>query len=137
MIRHLYYAGQTTIPISKICKRCVIFLNMDLHKTIDVIIEQEHKEIKNYNLFAFSVIICFLILLCYNLINGYIKDIAAALTNFLTLAVGYIPFQQIVKRRKKIKYFDQIVRTGVAEDEPDRKEFAEMIKKAIENGLKD
>jgi len=110
---------------------------MDLQKTIDVIIDQEQKEIKNYNLFALVAIICFFALLCFNLISGYIKDIAAALTNFLTLAVGYIPFQQIVKRRKKIKYSDRIIRTGLLEGGTDEEDYKDMVKTAIEDGLKD
>jgi hypothetical protein len=109
---------------------------MDLQKTIDYIISQEKKEISNYVLFSFVVILCFFILLSYNLISGYITDKAAALTNFLTLAVEYIPFQQIVKRRKKINYFDKIVRIGIQENEPEKEEFKKMINSAIEDGLK-
>lgn len=109
---------------------------MELEKTIDYIISQEKKEIKTYVLFAIAVIFCFFLLLCYNIINHYIVDKAAALTNFLTLVVEYIPFQQIIKRRKKICYFDKIVRIGVQENEPDKDEFTKMINNAIEEGLK-
>lgn len=110
---------------------------MDLQKTIDIIIDQEQKEIKNYNIFAVVVIFCFFILLGFNLLSGHIKDIPSALTNFLTLAVGYIPFQQIVKRKKKIKYFDKIIRIGIDESDTDKEDFIVMVKKAIENGLQD
>jgi hypothetical protein len=110
---------------------------MNLEKSIDIIIQQEQKEIRNYNIFAFAVIAIFFILLCFNLISGYIKDIAAAGTNFLTLAVGYIPFQQIIKRRKRIQYFDKIVRLGVSENEPDRGTFDGIVIEAIKNACKD
>jgi len=109
---------------------------MDLQKTIDIIINQEKREISNYILFSIGVIICFFILLCYNLISGYISDKATALVNFLTLSVEYIPFQQIVKRRKKINYFDKIIRIGILENETDKDEFKKMINTAIEEGLK-
>lgn len=109
---------------------------MNIQETIDVIIEQERKEIKYYNVFALVVIIGFFTLLCFNLITGYIKDVPAALTNFLTLSVGYIPIQQIVKRRKKINYFDKIVRFGADENQPDKTEYINMVKTAIETGIK-
>jgi hypothetical protein len=109
---------------------------MDFQKTIDIIITQEKKEITNYSLFSVGVIVCFLILLCYNLFSGNITDKAAALLNFLTLSAEYIPFQQIVKRRKKIKYFDKIIRNGILENETDKEEFKKMINNAIEEGLK-
>lgn len=109
---------------------------MDLAKSIDIIIEQEEKEIKNYNRFAFVVISVFFALLCFNLISGYIKDVAAASTNFLTLAVGYIPFQQISKRRKRINYFDKIIRLGIAEGDPNKETFSTIIFEAIKEAFK-
>lgn len=109
---------------------------MDLENSIDVIIEQERKEIKNYNTFAIVVIIAFFVLLCFNLISGYIKDIAAAATNFLTLAIGYIPFQQIIKRRKRIKYFDEIIRLGISEDGPNKDAFSSIVIEAIKEAFK-
>jgi hypothetical protein len=109
---------------------------MNLEKTINIIIEQERKEIKNYNTFGIVVIIAFFLLLCFNLLNGYIKDIAASLTNFLTLAVGYIPFQQIIKRKKKIEYFDKIIRLGVSEEGPDKEAFDSIIIDAIKEASK-
>lgn len=109
---------------------------MNLEKSIDIIIEQEQKEIKSYNTFALVVIVAFFGLLCFNLISGYIKDIAAASTNFLTLAVGYIPFQQIIKRRKRIKYFDKIVRLGISEDGPNKDTFSSIILEAIKEAFK-
>lgn len=109
---------------------------MKLEESIDIIIEQEQKEIKNYNTFASVVIIAFFILLCFNLISGYIKDIAAASTNFLTLAVGYIPFQQIIKRRKRIKYFDKIIRLGISEDDPNKDAFSSIVIEAIKEAFK-
>ena len=109
---------------------------MDLQKTIDFIVKQEKREISSYILFACIVIICFCILLAYNLISGYITDKATALVNLLTLAVEYIPFQQIVKRRKKINYFENIVRLGINENVPEKEDFKKMIHSAIEEGLK-
>ena len=82
---------------------------MKLEKTIDIIIQQERKEIKIYKIFAFLVIVAFSFLLCFNLVSGYIKDIAAAVTNFLTLAVGYIPFQQIMKRQKEYNILTELL----------------------------
>lgn len=119
---------------------------MDLQKTIDIIIEQEQKEIKVYLLFASGVIACFFILLCVNIYFYLIKDVAttisikeigAAISNFLTLAAGYIPFQQIVRRKKKVRYFDKILRVGILENDPDKDKYADIINKAIEDGLKD
>jgi hypothetical protein len=109
---------------------------MNLEKSIDIIIEQEQKEIRNYNTFAIVVIIAFFALLCFNLISGYIKDIAAASTNFLTLGVGYVPFQQIIKRRKRIKYFDKIIRLGINEDGPDKDTFISIVMEAIKEAFK-
>ena len=119
---------------------------MDLQKTIDIIIEQEQKEIRVYILFASGVIACFLILLSVNIYIYFINDIAATLTlkeiaaaisNFLALAAGYIPLQQIIKRKKKVRYFDKILRIGVLDCDPDKEKYADLINKAIENGLKD
>jgi hypothetical protein len=109
---------------------------MKLEESIDIIIEQEQKEIKNYNTFATVVIIAFFLLLCFNLVSGYIKDFAAAATNFLTLAVGYIPFQQIIKRRKRIKYFDKIVRLGISEEDPNKDTFSSIVIEAIKEAFK-
>ncbi|MEJ7677423.1 MAG: hypothetical protein WKG06_06045 [Segetibacter sp.] len=109
---------------------------MDLEKSLNIIIEQERKEIKSYNSFALMVIIAFLLLLCFNLISGYIKDIAAALTNFLTLAAGYIPFQQIVKRRRRINFFDKIVRIGITEDNSNKETYINIIIDTIKEAIK-
>ncbi len=109
---------------------------MSLEKSIDIIINQEKKEIKNYNIFAVIVIIAFFGLLCFNLLSGYIKDIGASLTNFLTLAVTYIPFQQVIKRKKRIKYFDKIVRLGILEGGPEKETFDSIIIDAIKEAFK-
>jgi hypothetical protein len=109
---------------------------MNLEKSIDVIIKQEQKEIRTYNIFAFFAITAFFILLCFNLINGYIKDLAAAGTNFLSLAVGYIPFQQISKRKKRIYYFDKIIRLGISENGPDKEKFDGIVIEAIKEVCK-
>jgi hypothetical protein len=109
---------------------------MNFEKSIDVIIKQEQKEIRTYNLFALFVITAFFILLCFNLFNGYIKDLAVAGTNFLTLAVGYIPFQQISKRKKRIYYFDKIIRLGIVENGPNKEEFVDIVIEAIKEVCK-
>jgi len=109
---------------------------MSLEESLNVIIAQERKEIKSYNIFAVVVIFVFFALLCFNLISGYIKDIAAAGTNFITLAVGYIPFQQVIKRRKRINYFDNIVRFGIEKESPDKDLYSGIIIDAIKEAFK-
>jgi hypothetical protein len=109
---------------------------MELDESIDIIIVQEQKEIKSYNVFAIAVVGIFFGLLIFNLISGYIKDIALASTNFLTLAVGYIPLQQIIKRKKRIIYFKTIVRPGISKDNPNKSTFDAIVLDVIRDTFK-
>lgn len=109
---------------------------MDLEKCIDVIIKQEQKEIKTYNTFAVLIICAFSILFIFNLISGYIKEIAPAGTNFLTLVVGYLPYQQITKRKKRIQYLDKIIRLQISEEGQNKDTFSGIIVDAIKEAFK-
>ena len=109
---------------------------MDIEKSLDIIIKQDQREIRNYSTFAIGVIIAFILLLCFNFICGYIKDVAAALTNFLVLAVGFIPFQQIIKRRRRIIFFNTIVRPGISENDADKEANANYISEVIKDAIK-
>ena len=109
---------------------------MDLGSCIDIIISQERSEIKSYTRFAEVVILLFFGLLCFNILSNHIKDIVPASTNFLTLAVSYIPFQQIIKRKKKILFFHKIVRLGLSQNDPDKDKFDEIILEAVKEASK-
>jgi glycopeptide antibiotics resistance protein len=103
--------------------------NIDTEKIIETIKREDKLEIRRYNLFAIGVVVVFFLMLCFNISHNYFKDIGPALTNFLTLVVGYIPFQQIAKRRKRIKYFD------VAKETFSKEQLAEVIRKLLEAGM--
>lgn len=103
---------------------------MEIEKIIEFIKKEDKKEIRNYNLFAALVVIIFFLMLCYNLKNNYLKDVGTALTNFVTLGVSYLPFQQISKRRKRIKYID------IAKQTVPEKEFEIWLKNLIQEAIK-
>src|SRR5688572_5924672 len=100
---------------------------MNFEESIDEIIKQDQKEIKTYWVLAFLVIGIFLILFVWNLIIGEKKDLVANATNILTLAAGYVPIQQIIKRKKRIKYLDKIIRLGLSENASNRQDFEGII----------
>jgi len=99
---------------------------MDFEASIDEIIKQDQKEIKTYWLLTIIVIIIFLTLLCWNLVMSERKDLVANVTNILTLATGYIPIQQIIKRKKRITYLG-IIRIGLANNAANRRELEIII----------
>lgn len=100
---------------------------MDFEASIDEIIKQDQREIKTYWLLAIIVIVIFLTLFCWNLVMSERKDLVANATNMLTLAAGYIPIQQIIKRKKRIIYLDKIVRIELSRDGTNRQALEEMI----------
>ena len=109
---------------------------MNFEASIDEIIKQEQKEIKTYWLLAIVVIIIFLTLLCWNLTMSERKDLVANATNILTLAAGYIPIQQIIKRKKRIKYLDKIIRIGLSKNATNRRDFEGIVLSLITEACK-
>lgn len=100
---------------------------MNIEESIDTIIQQEENEIKSYWIIASIVVVIALILFIWNIIIGERKDLVANATNILTLAAGYIPIHQIIKRKKRIKYLDKIIRVGLSANTRYQQEFERIV----------
>lgn len=100
---------------------------MNFEESIDEIIQQEQKEIKAYWIIASVALAISLILFIWNIVIGERKDLVANATNILTLAAGYVPVQQIIKRRKRIKYLDKIIRLGLSANTRNRQDFEDIV----------
>lgn len=106
-------------------------INMTVEESIDEIINQDQTEIKTYWSLAIILFAVFLGLSCWNVIISEKKELISNAINILSLAASYIPVQQIIKRRRRVKYLDKIIRVGLSKDAPNRAEYERMILELI------
>jgi hypothetical protein len=100
---------------------------MTFEESIDEIIKQELNEIKTYWALAIILFLFFLGLSCWNVVISEKKELISNAINILSLAASYIPIQQIIKRKRRIKYLDKIIRLGLSKSAKNRVEFESII----------
>lgn len=105
---------------------------MELDSCIDKIISGDKKEIKIYE-YYFLITLCISIgLLIYNWKNNYIKDNAIYIANALSFLIGVIPINIIIKRKRRIVIFNEIIRSGIAEKDENNIKYKELVFKTLE-----